>query len=241
MTRISRPSRIFLIHGLVLKAHVRPSMQSPPNSPTYSSKYEHKLDDDEDQQQFDDSLDVSMEEPQEEELLFGGDNGEASTPEEQRFDAIVGCLEEVLMNPEFQLRQDQFCEMHCSKFFNDEENRLEYMPLFQEYSTLIETFIAEKLTECISGFSMEEFQDLLENHEGEICGDIFDLLLSLSDFQEFKDTMLSYKAAAEGKMFKSSDGGDSEGAGTMGVGVGGDFFNLAPVVTPFSSGMMTCT
>ena len=223
--------------------------QSPPNSPTYASKYEHKMDDEQQQQQqqqeeeesqqFNDSMDMSMDE----ELLFGGDQGMNSSAEDQRFDAIVGCLEEVLMNPEFQLRQDAFCEKHCSKFFSDDENRLEYMPLFQEYSTLIETFIAESLTERIEGFSMEEFQDMLENREGEICGDIFDLLLSLSDFQEFKDTMLSYKAASEGKMFMASNGEGNSNGGTTTTseGMGGNFLGLAPVVTPFSNGMMNCT
>ena len=213
-----------------------------PGSPTYASKYEHKSQDEEQQEQQQeqqqqqqheedtDPMDMSMEE----ELLFGGDQGMGSSPEDQRFDSIVGCLEEVLMNPEFQLRQDQFCEEHCSKFFSDEENRLEYMPLFQEYSTLIETFIAERLTLHIEGFSMEEFQDMLENREGEICGDIFDLLLSLSDFQEFKDTMLSYKAAGQGQLFKSSAGADENS-------VKDNFFGLAPVVTPFANGMMTCT
>ena len=204
-----------------------------PVSPTYASKYEHKLEDEEEQQmqeQLHDPMDMSMDE----ELLFGGDDGQASTPEDQRFDAIVGCLEEVLMNPEFQLGQDAFCEEHCHKFFNDEENRLEYMPLFQEYSTFIETFIADSLAQQIEGFSMEEFQDMLENREGEICGDIFDLLLSLSDFQEFKDTMLSYKAAAQGKMFKSAGSSEEGQQGTNGVGFGGAFMGIAPVVTPFN-------
>ena len=204
-----------------------------PVAAQFASKYEDEVDQQQLQQQELDPMEMSMDE----ELLFGGDEGSSSTPEEQRFDAIVGCLEEVLMNPEFQLKQDAFCEEHCHKFFQDEENRLEYMPLFQEYSTLIETFIDVSLTEKLDGFSMDEFQELLEEHEGEICGDIFDLLLGLSDFQEFKDTMLSYKAASEGKMFKSTSmnvGDGEEEEGTEGVGVGGEFMSLAPIVTPFN-------
>ena len=41
---------------------------------------------------------------------------------------------------------------------------------------------------------MEEFNEMLENRPDEVAGDIFDLLLSLSSFSEFKDLMLSYKA-----------------------------------------------
>ena len=85
------------------------------------------------------------------------------SPEERRFDEIVGCLEEVLMDPEFQLSQDDFCEAHCDKFFDDEENRLEYTPLFEQYASLIENFISEKLSERVEGFSMEEFQEMLED------------------------------------------------------------------------------
>ena len=124
------------------------------------------------------------------------------------------------MDPDFQLSQDQFCMEHCDKFFNDDENRLEYTPLFEQYAELIETFIAEKLSARIDGFSMEEFQEMLEDRRDQICGDIFDLLLSLSDFSEFKDLMLSFKSQKAGGIDKSQMSGGFEG--------------LAPVVTPFN-------
>jgi ADP-ribosylation factor 2-binding protein len=161
------------------------------------------------------------EEEEDEEMLFGGGAEDLGSPEDQRFDEIVGCLEEVLMDPEFQLSQDEFCLAHCDKFFNDDENRLEYTPLFEHYAALIENFIGEKLAERVDGFSMEEFQEMLEDRSDQICGDIFDLLLSLSDFGEFKDLMLSFKAQ------KAGGGADK----SM---MSGGFVGLAPVVTPFN-------
>ena len=46
--------------------------------------------------------------------------------------------------------QDEFCLAHCDKFFNDDENRLEYTPLFEHYAALIENFIGEKLAERVT-------------------------------------------------------------------------------------------
>ena len=68
---------------------------------------------------------------------------------------------------------------------------------------------------------MEEFNGMLEERQGEICGDIFDLLLSLSDFGEFKDLMLSFKA-------QSAQGGGANKSTPA-------FIGMAPVVTPFAS------
>lgn len=218
----------------------RRNMASPPVSPApdFASKYEHKFDDVED---GGDAMNVSFGEgemgavaaaaaaggsgasgmmggEEGEEMLFGGDEASFGSPEDQKFDLIVGSLEGVLMDPEFQMRQDDFCRSHCDKFFDDDENRLEYMPLFEQYAEIIEGFIAEKLTQQIDGFSMDEFQEMLDARKDQICGDIFDLLLSLSDFQEFKDLMLSFKAEKAG-----------------GAGGAGGTFDFAPVVTPIGN------
>ena len=68
---------------------------------------------------------------------------------------------------------------------------------------------------------MEEFNSMLEERQGEICGDIFDLLLSLSEFGEFKDLMLSFKAHSS----------HAEGANKAAAA----FVYMAPIVTPCSS------
>ena len=42
---------------------------------------------------------------------------------------------------------------------------------------------------------MDRFRELLATREEEICGDVFDLLTSMGDFEEFKSIMLSFRGA----------------------------------------------
>jgi hypothetical protein len=40
---------------------------------------------------------------------------------------------------------------------------------------------------------MDEFMEMLETREDQICGDIFDMLVSFADFETFKEMMLAFK------------------------------------------------
>ena len=44
---------------------------------------------------------------------------------------------------------------------------------------------------------MAEFSGMLEHRKDELYGDVFDLLMTLSSFDAFKELMLAYKAEAE--------------------------------------------
>jgi len=57
----------------------------------------------------------------------------------------------------------------------------------------MESCIEAELLEAIDGFEMQQFMDQLAERQDEITGDVFDVLLGLSDFEEFKEMMLSYK------------------------------------------------
>jgi hypothetical protein len=89
--------------------------------------------------------------------------------------------------------QDQFCNRHCGVFENTDENKLEYTRIFESYTKMIESFVMESLTAQLPGFSMEEFLGMLQAREGQLDGDVFELLYSLGDFAVFKDLILSYK------------------------------------------------
>ncbi|CCI46435.1 unnamed protein product [Albugo candida] len=110
-----------------------------------------------------------------------------------KFDAIIGCLQDLLIDSQFVGLQQDFCLNHCEIFENKCENKLIYSQIFQQYTDLIENFIQCRLAERIEGFSMNELTMQLEEHEDEITDDIVDMLLSFSDFEEFKNLMLSYK------------------------------------------------
>jgi ADP-ribosylation factor 2-binding protein len=134
-------------------------------------------------------------------LCLGDDDGEevyletSGSAEEVEFDGICGAIEEILIMDEvFLSTQRQFCDEHCRIFEDTEENKMEYTGLFGQYTALMEKTLEERLASKVPGFSMRRFEMQLIDRKDEIGGEIFDLLLSFSDFAEFKATMLAHKA-----------------------------------------------
>jgi len=154
-----------------------------------------------------------------------------------RFHAAVSALEDAAMDEEFRARVEAFCREHCWEFSFPEdpeggeastgapreegEYKLEWMERFQEYTSMIESHLEGALESAVDGFEMDWFMRELElraEEEG-IDNDVFDLLLSLGDFQEFVSLMLSYREEEEAKAGKPS----SQSA----------FGGLAPIVSSF--------
>merc|ERR1711939_1025192 len=128
-------------------------------------------------------------EDEDEDIAFvstGGGSGE-----DDMFDAIVGKLEEIIMDDEFNSQVTDFMRTHCTCFERGDEHKLEYMDIFQRYTTLIEEHVERGLSEA--DFSMEQFLSVLEARQEEISADVFDMLLSMSDFEMFKEQMLEYR------------------------------------------------
>ncbi len=75
-----------------------------------------------------------------------------------------------------------------------EENKLIYMSIFKEYQDQIEHFLTKSLTESVDNFSMQEFMGQLPDRKDEIDEVIMDLLLSLTEFENFKEMMLFSRA-----------------------------------------------
>lgn len=139
--------------------------------------------------------------------VFCEDGGDSNTSEDNEFDFIVGALEEVLLDPSFETIKRKFCEEHCNIFDDKDENKIEYTEIFQKYTTLIESTLDQKLTEKVPNFSMKRFETMLLSRQDEMDTEIFDLLLSLSDFDEFKDVMLSYKKPVKASTNNNSNVG----------------------------------
>lgn len=78
------------------------------------------------------------------------------------------------------------------------QSKLVYTTLFNDYTELIEGYIIARLTREVPNFSMDEFGSMLGTRTDEITGDVFDMLMSFTDFTEFKDLMLSYKNSPPG-------------------------------------------
>ena len=110
------------------------------------------------------------------------------------FDQVVGCLQEIILDPEFDTMVKTFSNQNCMQFEATEENKLVYTTIFNQYTTTIEAHINNQLSEMIDGFNMERFISLLDTRKDQIEEQIYDLLLSFSDFESFKEMMLFARA-----------------------------------------------
>ena len=121
--------------------------------------------------------------------------------EDDEFDEIVGALEDVLLDDAFVALQSDFAEAHCGAFDDSDENKLVYTELFESYTEGIEAFLADALAARLGpGFAMERLLEVVRRRgEDELAGDVWDLLLSLSDFNEFKALMLAHKTERDGR------------------------------------------
>uniref|UniRef100_A0A8V0ZUH1 ADP-ribosylation factor-like protein 2-binding protein n=1 Tax=Gallus gallus TaxID=9031 RepID=A0A8V0ZUH1_CHICK len=120
-----------------------------------------------------------------------------SSPSDAEFDAVVGYLEDIIMDDDFQSIQRTFMEKHYQEFDDSEENKLIYTSIFNEYISLIEKYIEEKLLDRIPGFNMTAFTMSLQQHKDEMAGDIFDMLLTFTDFLAFKEMFFGLQSYHE--------------------------------------------
>ncbi|XP_019120481.2 ADP-ribosylation factor-like protein 2-binding protein isoform X2 [Larimichthys crocea] len=130
----------------------------------------------------------------------------SSSAADSAFDAVIGCIEDIIMEEDFQQLQQSFMEKHYLEFDDSDENKLSYTPIFNEYVDLLEKHLEQQLMEKIPGFSMNIFIDLLMQHKDEVPGDIFDMLLTFTDFMAFKEMFLEYRTEKEGRGLDLSQG-----------------------------------
>ncbi|XP_004069877.1 ADP-ribosylation factor-like protein 2-binding protein [Oryzias latipes] len=121
-----------------------------------------------------------------------------SSEADSAFDAVIGCIEDIFMEDQFQQLRGDFMEKYYLEFDGLDENKLSYTSIFNEYVGLLEKHLEQKLMERIPNFNMNTFTELLMQHKDEVQGDIFDTLLTFTDFLAFKEMFLDYKADREG-------------------------------------------
>lgn len=129
-----------------------------------------------------------------------------SSDADAAFDAVIGNIEDIIMEEEFQQLQQTFMEKHYLEFEDSEENKLSYTLIFNEYIELLEKHLEQQLVERVPGFSMSSFTLLLKQHKEEVSGDIFDMLLTFTDFMAFKEMFIDYRAEREGRGLDLSQG-----------------------------------
>ncbi|XP_038554266.1 ADP-ribosylation factor-like protein 2-binding protein [Micropterus salmoides] len=130
----------------------------------------------------------------------------SSSAADAAFDAVIGCIEDIIMEEEFQQLQKSFLDKHYLEFDDSDENKLSYTPIFNAYVDLLEKHLEQQLMEKIPGFTMNAFTELLVQHKEEVPDDIFDMLLTFTDFMAFKEMFLAYRAEIEGRGLDLSQG-----------------------------------
>lgn len=129
-----------------------------------------------------------------------------SNSADSRFDMVIGAIEDIVMDEEFQVLQHSFLEKYFHEFDDSEENRFIYTDIHTEYVNLVEKYLNNRLLEKIPQFSLPEFMNQMINRKNELDGEIFELLLTFSDFLTFKEMILDYKAEKEGRTVDLSCG-----------------------------------
>ncbi|KAK2490835.1 hypothetical protein MC885_009421 [Smutsia gigantea] len=122
-----------------------------------------------------------------------------SSASEAELDPVVGYTEDIAMDSEFEVLQINFIDKYYQEFEGREENKLTYTPIFNDYLSLVEKYIERHLLEWIPGFNMAVSTTALKPHKDEMAVDIFDGLLTFTDFLACKEMFLDYRAEKEGQ------------------------------------------
>ncbi|QDZ23416.1 ADP-ribosylation factor-like protein 2-binding protein [Chloropicon primus] len=139
--------------------------------------------------------DLVVDQDQDESFFEVVDSGEHQNEQTNLIDAVVGKLEEILVDEIFETARMDFCRSNCGVFDESEENKLEYTALFRNFSELVEKTLEERLKVEFPQFTVPWFVDMLKDKPCD--GDVFDMLFGLTDFQEFKEMMVSFKKEKE--------------------------------------------
>merc|ERR1719266_2094511 len=111
---------------------------------------------------------------------------------ENAFDQIVGAIEDIVIDDQFQDLQTELLEKHFHHFDSSEENKLIYTDIFNEYTVEIEKYIETALLQKVPDFHMDTFLEELNEKRNELDGDVFEMLYTLSDFMAFKELFVDY-------------------------------------------------
>lgn len=89
-------------------------------------------------------------------------NKDENRPDDFYFDVIIGHIEDLVMDDNFQCLTNNFLDKYWTEFEDLDENKFIYMDIFKEYVETVENYIDTHLTSKIQGFCMEDFLRQLE-------------------------------------------------------------------------------
>jgi hypothetical protein len=117
-------------------------------------------------------------------------------------------IEETIRGKEFERWRKKFVEKYVNEFTFEDENKLIYTEIHQEYEQHIEKQISEYLSD---GFDMNDFMASLPEYisgpgkSDEATGKAITMLLEVSDFEQFKVMMMVNRREREEEESKMSE------------------------------------
>ncbi|UJR23664.1 hypothetical protein I4U23_026648 [Adineta vaga] len=122
----------------------------------------------------------------------------SNDPETEQFDRTIGLIEDMIMDEEFRSIQQTFLTKYAHEFDPDlDENKLIYTDIHKEYLNIIEDYVLNKIKRAQPEFNLDLFMKQLESRQDELEGEIFEFLLTFTDFLAFKEWMLDHRRAAK--------------------------------------------
>ncbi len=119
---------------------------------------------------------------------------ESTDPETVQFDRTIGLIEDLMMDDDFRAMQQTFLKKYAHEFDPElDENKFIYTDIHREYLTIIEDFILNKIKRSQPDFNLDLFMKQLESRQEELEGEIFEFLLTFTDFLAFKEWMLDHR------------------------------------------------
>lgn len=85
-----------------------------------------------------------------------------------------------MLDAHFEHTQASFMRAHCSQFHPGEENRPEYMLVFNLYQQQVEQFVQHQLKLRLPHFDMPRFAALLESRTEQVDEQVLDMIESFS-------------------------------------------------------------
>lgn len=123
--------------------------------------------------------------------------------EDSRMDAILVKLDELVHGSHFRAVTFEFFCKYCFEFSDDEENRLEYTTIHQEYEALVERQLETLGDDYL--YVCEHFADFIAN-PGELTEmrlATLETLSAVTNFEMFKNTMLATQSEVKLRMLSS--------------------------------------
>ncbi|KAG9392253.1 ADP-ribosylation factor-like protein 2-binding protein [Carpediemonas membranifera] len=121
----------------------------------------------------------------------------SSNSEHSTFDDMLDALQDIILDEAFFMHQDELFQSYLPEFdFSSDENKFKYTDCFNSYTAEVENYIMSRLRERFPDASMQVFLQTLEKNPHALIEDVSDVLMSVSDFGEFKANLEAFATGA---------------------------------------------